>query len=180
MVILHAGSGVPDPERKRLHPRYRGPEWEEICVDLDPNVKPDIVANITDLSPIADESVDVAWCYHVLEHMHAHEVPVALSELRRVLVKDGKLEVSVPDLQAVGEMLAAGDLEERIYMAPVGPVSPIDMIYGLRPAIELGGDLMTHKTGFVDRTLCEAITHAGFRVECRRELFQLIAEAWRQ
>ena len=42
-------------------------------------------ADLTDLSPIADDSADAVWAAHCVEHLYEHEVPIALAEFRRVL-----------------------------------------------------------------------------------------------
>ena len=78
-VVLHVGCGPADGQS--LHQRFRGPEWREIRVDLDPNVEPDLVASITDLHPIAESSVDAVWSSHNLEHLSAHEVPVGVERV---------------------------------------------------------------------------------------------------
>ena len=46
-IVLHVGCGPADSQS--LHQSFRGPEWREIRVDLDPDVKPDLVASITDM-----------------------------------------------------------------------------------------------------------------------------------
>src|SRR5580693_1430150 len=95
-IVLHVGCGPADGQS--LHQSFRGPEWREIRVDLDPDVKPDLVASITDLKPIADGSVDAVWSSHNLEHLSAHEVPVALGEFFRVLAPAGVVLITLPDL----------------------------------------------------------------------------------
>ena len=56
----------------------RARNWREIRLDLDPAVQPDIVCSITDMSPVATDSVDAIWSSHNLEHLQRHEVPLAL------------------------------------------------------------------------------------------------------
>jgi SAM-dependent methyltransferase len=48
--------------------------------------------------PYADGSFDRALCLDVLEHLTFEEQPKALAELHRVLTRDGRLLVSVPNL----------------------------------------------------------------------------------
>jgi len=62
-------------------------------------MQPDIVCSITDMSPVAADSVDAVWSSHNLEHLQRHEVPVALAEFLRVLKPAGLLLLTLPDLQ---------------------------------------------------------------------------------
>src|SRR4051794_39138949 len=55
-TVLHVGCGQYSPEK--LHPHFRGPGWQEVRLDIDPGVKPDIVCSITDMSAVPSESVD--------------------------------------------------------------------------------------------------------------------------
>jgi len=63
-------------------------------VDIDPRVRPDVVASVRRL-PFADRAFDVSLCCEVLEHLPFSELPNALRELGRVS-KLG-IVVSVPD-----------------------------------------------------------------------------------
>src|SRR6185312_14387941 len=82
-LVLHVGCGPPD--HMSLHKRFRGSEWVELRLDVDPGVRPDIVATITDMSPVPDASVDAVFSHHNIEHIFAHEVPLAFAEFLRVL-----------------------------------------------------------------------------------------------
>src|SRR5215471_17121378 len=81
-VVLNVGCGEYLPQN--LHPRFRGSEWDEIRVDIDPGVNPDYVCSITALTPVTTDSADAVWSSHNLEHVHRHEVPLALAEFFRV------------------------------------------------------------------------------------------------
>lgn len=173
-TVLHAGCGDAGPDG--LPVDFRGPNWREVRLDLDPNVKPDIVASITNLIGVADVSVDAVWTAHVLEHLFAHEVPLALREFFRVLKPGGTLALAVPDIQAVAERVANGGLEAVAYESPAGPICPIDMLYGLRWAIAQGNHYMAHKTGFTATTLGLKMGHAGLvNVVVDRQGFNLVA-----
>lgn len=157
-VFLNVGCGVPRPDR--LPAVFDG--WREIRLDIDPKVKPTITASLTDMRAVPAASVDAIWSSHNIEHLHAHEVPLALRECHRVLKPDGFALVTLPDLQKVASLVAGDRLEEVVYESPAGPVSAIDMIFGHRLAIARGNPFMTHKTGFTARTLGEHLTAAGF------------------
>ena len=111
--------------------------WREIRLDIDPDAEPDIVASMTDLSPVPSDSVQAVYSSHNLEHMYPHEVGVVLGEFRRVLSPDGVALINLPDLQTVAQLVAADLLEQPAYMSPRGPISPIDMMFGLRAALAL-------------------------------------------
>ncbi|TAL20627.1 class I SAM-dependent methyltransferase [Patescibacteria group bacterium] len=65
-----------------------------ITADIDPALKPDLVASVVAL-PLADEAVDTAVAFEVLEHLPFADFPRALSELRRVSRRE--VIVSIPD-----------------------------------------------------------------------------------
>jgi SAM-dependent methyltransferase len=175
-TVLHVGCGAPDGQS--LHQRFRGPQWREVRLDLDPSVQPDVIASITDMRPIADRSVDAVWSSHNLEHLSAHEVPVALAEFLRVLKPAGLALITLPDLQQVAEFIVADKLEDVAYESPAGPITPLDCVYGLGRAIAGGHPLMAHRTGFTEKTLRKHLERAGFgRVQISFSPFALWAEA---
>jgi predicted SAM-dependent methyltransferase len=175
-IVLHVGCGPQDANS--LHERFRGPQWHEIRVDLDPAVRPDLVASITDLREIADASVDAVWSAHNLEHLYAHEVPLALVEFFRVLKPTGFALITLPDLQQVAEFVIADKLEDVAYTSGAGPISPLDCIFGLGSQIAAGKTLMAHRTGFTEKTLRKHIEQAGFcDVRVSFSPFALWAEA---
>jgi hypothetical protein len=46
----------------------------------------------------------------------------------------------------------------------MGPISPLDILYGYRPALAQGNLFMAHRGGFTSQTLMNALTEAGFAV----------------
>ena len=132
-------------------------------MDIDPEAQPDIVASIVDMSMIESESFEGLYSSHNLEHLFAHEVPLALQEFHRVLKPGGIAVIRVPDLQAVAAEVAQGNLEGVYYQAPAGPIAPIDVLYGWRPRLAKGCYAWAHKTGFTQRTLGEKLIAARFR-----------------
>ena len=160
-IVLHVGCGVASPHK--LPQAYFPPGgWQELRLDIDPGVSPDIVASITDMVAMADASVDAVWSSHNLEHLWSHEVPVALAEFSRVLRPGGFVLLTMPDLQQVAGLVAAGQLEEPAYMSSMGPIAPLDILYGYRPALALGNAFMGHKTGYTATSLAAHLTRAGF------------------
>jgi len=159
-LVLHVGCGAHAPEK--LHEFFRNDEWREWRLDIDAAVRPDIVANITDMAPIRDAEIDAVFSSHNLEHLYAHEVVLALREFRRVLKPGGFALITLPDLQEVARLVADGNMTEPAYQSPLGPIAPLDILYGHRPALARGNVFMAHHTGFTSRMLMDACTEAGF------------------
>lgn len=145
-LILHAGCGA-DPL----------PEWlshfKEVRLDIDPRCGPHIQACMTDMGEIGP--FDAAYCSHALEHLPPYGVAKALGEFKRVLRPGGALIVIVPDLEDVRPTA------EVVYESAAGPVTGLDMFYGLASALEEYPH-MAHRTGFVAEALAGALAKAGF------------------
>lgn len=158
--VLHVGCGVHTPDK--LHETFRGPDWLEVRLDINPKVEPDIVASITDMRAVPDAAYEALYSSHNLEHLHPHEVPLALAEFRRVLKPYGFALITVPDLQQVAEYVAADRAEETILMTNRGPIAPLDVLFGFRPFLAAGNAFMAHNFGFTASTLRAALLQAGF------------------
>jgi predicted SAM-dependent methyltransferase len=110
--FLHVGCG---PQNKMELKGFNTAEWREIRFDIDKDVQPDIVGTLTDMSLVPSSSVEAVYSAHNLEHIYAHEAPVALSEFYRVLRPDGIAVITCPDLQSVCEAVAGDRLLEPLY-----------------------------------------------------------------
>ena len=161
-TVLHVGCGAADPN-KIPAAFFPAGVWTELRLDIDPGVAPDIQASITDMAVLADESVDAVWSAHNLEHLASHEVAVALGEFSRVLRRQGFVLVTMPDLQQVAALVAEDRLEDPAYLSAMGPIAPLDMLYGYRPALAAGNAFMGHRTGFTATTLQRKLAEAGFQ-----------------
>ena len=159
-TVLHVGCGVYTPDK--LHMTFQNSEWRELRLDINPAVKPDIVASITDMNAVVDQSCEAVYSSHNLEHLYPHDVPRALREFHRVLKPCGFLLVAVPDLQQAAEYIAADKAEETVLMTNKGPITPLDILYGFRPFIAAGNFFMAHDFGFTATTLGAALRDAGF------------------
>jgi predicted SAM-dependent methyltransferase len=60
----------------------------------------DLQADIADLSMFNDESVELVYASHVLEHFGRNEYESVLSEWFRILEPGGELRLAVPDFEA--------------------------------------------------------------------------------
>ncbi len=158
-TVLHVGCGRAD---RRSLPALFQNRWQEIRLDIDPEVMPDVIASMLDMSAVADASVDAVYSSHNLEHLHPHEVPLALREFRRVLKDDGVLVLTCPDLQSVCALVAEDKLEEPAYLSPAGPIAPIDMLYGLGSALAQGNLFMAHNSGFTAKSLARHLADSNF------------------
>ena len=72
--------------------------------------------------------------------------------------------IKCPDIQSVCEAVAKGKLLEPFYNSPVGPISPIDILFGNRNAVAKGNEFMAKKGGFIYSVLDRALHQAGFEV----------------
>jgi predicted SAM-dependent methyltransferase len=91
-------------ESIKLHIGGREPNTEWKIFDIEARPEVDFFGNASDLSQFADESVEVIYTSHVLEHFYyglGNELITTLSEWYRVLKPGGKLYVSVPNLQVL-------------------------------------------------------------------------------
>lgn len=169
-VLVNVGCG---PRHGSSLPAYFA-NWQQLRVDVDPSVQPDILADLTDLSPIPSSSADAVWAAHCIEHLYEHQVALALAEFRRVLRADGFLCVIVPDLQTVAQYVAADRLHEALYQSPAGPVTPHDILFGFGAAIASGRTSMAHRCGFTPSMLQRCFQGLSFgEVLLRRRSAQL-------
>ena len=166
-LFLHVGCGS-----KRKNQTTRGfnqDDWQELRLDIDAAVNPDIIGTMTDMSALADASVDAIFSSHNIEHLYPHEVPTALKEFLRVLRPEGFIVITCPDLQEVCRLVAEDKLLEPAYTSPAGPISPLDMIYGFRTALGKGNLYMAHRCGFTQSVLAKTLHAAGFStIACNR------------
>jgi predicted SAM-dependent methyltransferase len=159
-TFLHVGCG---PKRKdRTTAGFNTSEWHEQRLDIDEKVAPDIVGTMTDMSAVPDASVDAIYSSHNIEHLYPHEVPIALVEFKRVLKPDGFVVITCPDLQSVCALVAQDKLTEPAYTSPAGPIAPLDILYGHRPAMAQGNLYMAHRCGFTQKVLTGTLQVAGF------------------
>ena len=158
--LLHVGCG---PQNKWSLKGFATHEWEEVRLDIAAGVKPDIIGKLTDMGAAPRRSFDAVFSAHNIEHVFAHEVPLALGEFHRVLKRDGFAVVTCPDLQTVCERVATTGLLEPLYVSPMGPIAALDVMYGHRPSIAAGNVYMAHKCGFTLPSLTACLREAGFK-----------------
>ncbi|MDP2759332.1 MAG: methyltransferase domain-containing protein [Sideroxyarcus sp.] len=173
-TFLHVGCGPKRKDRTTLG--FNTAEWTELRLDIDQTVDPDIVGTMTDMSAVAEASVDAIFSSHNIEHLYPHEVPLALKEFLRVLKPDGFAVITCPDLQSVCALIADDKLTEPAYTSPAGPIAPLDILYGHRPPMARGNLYMAHRCGFTQKVLSATLQAAGFQVvgaRARPQVFDL-------
>jgi SAM-dependent methyltransferase len=159
-TLLHVGCG---PLSLRDLPAFfRSGDWDEIRTDINPDVRPDLVADSRDLSLLDDAAVDAVYSSHNIEHVWSFEVPVVLREFRRVLKDDGLLVIMCPDIRQVAQAVADGRIDEPLYVSPAGPITAIDILYGFQKDIAAGNEYMAHKMAFTADSLARHLLDAGF------------------
>ena len=159
--LLHVGCSVKTKESTTAV--FNTSEWEEIRLDIDSSVKPDIVASILDMKEVKDNSIDAIFSSHNIEHLYPHEVEIAIKEFNRALNNEGYIIITCPDLQEICRLISEEKLTEPVYTSPAGPISPIDIIYGHRASIMRGNLFMAHKCGFTLKVLLGILKGCGFK-----------------
>lgn len=140
--------------------------WE--ILDAIPREYVDHVGNAADLSQFANNTFDEIYASHVLEHFDYRDgVLAVLQEWHRVLKPEGKLYVSVPDL----DLLAALFLDKENFS--------VDERYQLMRMV-FGGHIDEydyHLVGFNEEFLSSFLIHAGFSELYRVESFGLFDDS---
>jgi SAM-dependent methyltransferase len=158
-TLLHVGCG---PEDKSDIKGFDNDHWKEIRLDIDEDVNPDIVGTLTDMKLVETATIDAVYSAYNIDHIYAHEVPIALGEFYRVLKDDGLVIIKCPDLQSVAEAVVQDKLLDTLYVSPIGPISAIDIMYGNRQEISDGNTYMEKKVGFTYTSLDVSFFEAGF------------------
>lgn len=159
-TFLHVGCGP--KQKNRTTKGFNTEQWLEKRFDIDESVNPDIVGTMTDMSAVEDGTMDAIYSSHNIEHLYPHDVGVALNEFKRVLAADGFVVITCPDLQSVCALIAEDKLTDAAYQSPAGPIAPLDILYGHRPAMARGNLYMAHRCGFTQKVLSGTLRAAGF------------------
>jgi ubiquinone/menaquinone biosynthesis C-methylase UbiE len=164
--FLHVGCGpVRINPATQLADRVKGFDVsvsQELRLDMNPDVALDVLGTVTDMAAVAAGSVDAIDSSHNIEHLYSHEVPMALAEFKRVLGPKGFLVITCPDLQSVCALVADDKLTEATYVSEAGSIAPLNILYGLRPAMASGNLFISHRCGFTLKVLLGVLQEAGF------------------
>lgn len=141
----------------RLHVGGEAPKQGWKILNIVPGEHVDFVGTCTDLSRFESGTVEAIYASHILEHLsYADELLPALREFRRVLKKDGLLQISVPDFEVLCRLFIDTRLDAamRFHVMRLvfgGQSDPHDF----------------HKVGLTEEFLGDFLLTAGFR-EIRR------------
>lgn len=162
-TLLNAGCGI-EPL-----PAFLG-GYQEVRLDINPDAKPDIIADIAELPNIGP--FDVIYTTHTLEHLPPYAVDDCLRGFLRVLKPGGAVIIFVPDLEGVSPT------DDVLYVSPGGPVTGAHLFYGMTKWLK-DHPYMAHRTGFIQKTLEAALSRTGFsKVQVRRmDSYNLFASA---
>jgi SAM-dependent methyltransferase len=159
--VLNAGSGP--ASNQKLHAFFLNKSWRVVRLDINAAANPDIVCSLTDMKALVPSaSFDAVWSAHSLEHLYAHEVPLALSEFKRVSKPSGFVIITSPDLEMVASLILRHGLDGPAYVSPKGPITPRDILFGHSQSIARGDYFMAHRTGFTSASLGKLLVNAGF------------------
>jgi SAM-dependent methyltransferase len=168
--LLNVGAGHPESGAK-VPPAFRGGNWREMRLDIDPANRPDILGTMLDMSAVADSSIDAIYSSHNIEHLYPDEIPLAVGEFLRVLKPEGFAVITCPDLQAAAQMIAEDRLLDTAYESPAGPVTPFDIVYSHRQFTGRDKPFMAHHSGFTLKVLIGTLKANGFQaIAGRRRL----------
>ena len=155
--LLHVGCGKKS-DTNTLPEIYNN--YEEIRLDIDPTVDPDICCSITNIQSIGNW-YDSIYSQHNLEHLHPFEVMKALVEFKRVLNDNGFIYIRVPDIEKVAELIIEGKILNTVYESEAGSIKPLDIMFGYSP-MTYTNPYMTHKCAFTCHSLMQLLLQSGF------------------
>jgi SAM-dependent methyltransferase len=121
--------------------------------------------------PIADESYDLVFASHVLEHIPWYRAVTALREIHRILKPQGEFEIYVPDFSFIVQCYTeqcCGD-DWRVFNEAGGWMTWVNgrlFTYG-EDAVELKSDIRPllqthHKAAYDEPYLMARLLDAGF------------------
>ena len=83
-------------------------------LNIQPGLFVDYIGDIRDLSQFDENSIEEIYASHVLEHIEQNQTLEALKGIFRVLKKNGKFYVSVPDLDILCRMFIHKEATSKI------------------------------------------------------------------
>lgn len=134
------------------------PHWDLLDLEPRPHVK--MVARWGDQNlPIADNTYDLVYASHVLEHIPWYKTASALREVYRILKPNGTFDVWVPDLAKIVDAYRVGRCgDDWRKHNPRG--NPWHWLNGR--VFSYGPEPNWHKAVFDAPSLCRRLEEAGF------------------
>jgi len=151
-------------ERLHIGGLARRAGWKVLNIQPGPNV--DYVGDVRDLSRFADQSFDMVYASHTLEHLgYRGDLQKALREVARILRPGGRFFVSVPDMTTLAWVFAQPEMtDENRYLI-------MRMMFGNQSDAH---DF--HYVGLWQGFLADLLGEAGFRAVYRVERFGLFRD----
>lgn len=100
-LIADLGAGFISP--------YMRDEGKVVSFDIREETKPDVICDLRKL-PVPDQTFDIVFSSHTLEHFGFNSVQIVLKEWARVLKVGGELRLVVPNIKHVGYRLATDQM----------------------------------------------------------------------
>ncbi len=153
------------PDKLHIGGKVSAEGWK--VLDVQPGKHVDFVADLRDLSGFGDESFDLIYGSHVLEHFgYTQDLPIVLKSLHRIIRPGGRLLVSVPDLEILSRLYLdkSNSLDERFQI--------MRMMFG--------GQMDSYDFHFVGLDLgllTYFLSQAGFREAYRVPYFDIFADS---
>jgi len=89
---------------------------EFINIDIREEVNPDLVDDAFKLTKISDNSVDIIYSSHMLEHLSYEDTKSALNVWYTKLINGGILRLAVPDFESICKRyMYKGNIEEVLH-----------------------------------------------------------------
>lgn len=154
---------ISEPRRLHIGGVERKPGWEILNIKPGPEV--DHVGDIKNLEPFADETFELVYGSHVLEHVSQSEIVSTLSGIRRILAPKGRLLLSVPDLDVLCRLFLEPELEKT------AKFHVMRMMFGGQTDAH---DF--HHIGFNEVILKDYLAAAGFKYCQRVEDFGIFSD----
>ncbi|HEX9642277.1 MAG TPA: class I SAM-dependent methyltransferase [Candidatus Krumholzibacteria bacterium] len=173
--FLHVGA---DCGQQPLPSHYRG--WQCVSFDINPCQDADMVGDVRNMAPIADEVYDAVYLCHILNYFHPWELPQVLSEAARITKNGGFVEARVPHLEEVCRAVLDGHpMDTPLYRGHQGPITPQNLIHGRIGRTRNSSTIMAHRTSFTPGLLRLELQGAGLKVEllgkCSDQRYDLFA-----
>ena len=118
-----------------------------VNIDISNESAADRLGDVSTLETIDDESCDIIYASHVLEHFGRGEYSSVLSVWQQKLKAGGVLRLAVPDIQAALAWYNGDNLNELLGIFYGGQRDPYDY----------------HKMGFDKQTLSTKLRELGFK-----------------
>jgi len=103
------------------------------------------------LKDYSDNSVDLIYSSHMIEYFDREEIIVLLEQWHRVLKPNGTLRIAVPDFTSMVELYTSDQ---------IGLTNILGPLYG---KMEMGDEVIYHKTVYDFWDLSEVLTYCGFK-----------------